>query len=327
MKLTVPRVSYNTKELVLNTTLPQLYPNKAFFYSLACPIGCKHDGELSIAQYNVIPLSGEDKQHKETIFSMEENVYTYVTEEAVTSWWVNFTGRRLFIAYASDLFSQDEIQVAEHPVLCHLKEALSSTYSSYSKDEANPTMARFQSKACPVLIRGVERRCAITIGPSLYGRAFAVATEDDIWMNTDVLAPNTTHTNLICMSARSHGIGRYERDELLDLYTTAYTAFSGAVNESRLNDANTLVTIHTGHWGCGAYGGNQVVMVLIQQQAAIDAGIDKLVYHTVDKRGSLAYLTAIKKRNDLFPNGCISSKLFVEKLMSENYEWGNPDGQ
>jgi hypothetical protein len=38
--------------------------------------------------------------------------------------WVNFADEHLFVAYASRLFAQDEIQVAEHPSLGHLKEKL-----------------------------------------------------------------------------------------------------------------------------------------------------------------------------------------------------------
>lgn len=41
-------------------------------------------------------------------------------------WWVNFADPILFVAYAGRLFAQDEIQVAEHPALGHLKEKLVS---------------------------------------------------------------------------------------------------------------------------------------------------------------------------------------------------------
>jgi len=36
-------------------------------------------------------------------------------------WYVNFADPRLFTAYGSGLFAQDEIQAAEHPILGHLR--------------------------------------------------------------------------------------------------------------------------------------------------------------------------------------------------------------
>jgi hypothetical protein len=71
------------------------------------------------------------------------------------------------------------------------------------------------------------------------------------------------------------------------------------------------VIIHTGNWGtglrhspvplslslvnthslcrAGAYGGNKVLMALLQVLAARLAGVDKLVYHTFERQFSDAY--------------------------------------
>ncbi len=46
------------------------------------------------------------------------------TDACQQEWWVNFADPHLFVAYGSSLFAQDEIQVAEHPSLGHLREAL-----------------------------------------------------------------------------------------------------------------------------------------------------------------------------------------------------------
>ena len=39
------------------------------------------------------------------------------------------------------------------------------------------------------------------------------------------------------------------------------------------------VVVHTGHWGCGAFGGNRVLMALLQVVAARMAGLERLVFH------------------------------------------------
>ena len=44
----------------------------------------------------------------------------------VVEWHVNFADPHLFVAYAAGLFAQDEMQVAEHPGLAALKQALAA---------------------------------------------------------------------------------------------------------------------------------------------------------------------------------------------------------
>jgi Poly (ADP-ribose) glycohydrolase (PARG) len=44
----------------------------------------------------------------------------------------------------------------------------------------------------------------------------------------------------------------------------------------------TSVAVHTGYWGCGAFGGNRVLMALLQVLAAGSAGLDQLVFHVGD---------------------------------------------
>ena len=51
--------------------------------------------------------------------------YTPALDRAdAVEWHVNFADPHLFVAYGSRLFAQDEMQVAEHPALGSLKEAL-----------------------------------------------------------------------------------------------------------------------------------------------------------------------------------------------------------
>lgn len=55
------------------------------------------------------------------------------------------------------------------------------------------------------------------------------------------------------------------------------------------NDAKPSVTIATGHWGCGAFGGNKYVKALIQLMSASVANIN-LVFYDVSLSGSNTFM-------------------------------------
>ena len=119
-------------------------------------------------------------------------------------WHVNFADPHLFVAYGSSLFAQDEMQVAEHPALGSLREALEAAgRRAVTVEAGEPT---------PVLVTGVERRCAIATNPDtaagrpagLYGNAFARASADAVARATTPIDPPTI-TNLIAMAAPPGG--------------------------------------------------------------------------------------------------------------------------
>lgn len=323
--LTVPRAIYKTSEIVKTTHLPELHPNKAFLYILAYSIDTAHDGEIVVAQYNAQPIRNDVlRAIGGTTFENECNAFHYETRDEENEWWLNFTGRSLYIAYSGSLFAQEEIQVVEHPDLAHLKEYLSTAYASYPPNKSNPTQARFHHRAYPVLIRGVEQRCKIVDLPSIYGSRFADATFEQLSKAVEVVVPKKKKTNIICMTGLSSGTGTYQLGEILDLYQTAFTAFSGAKNESTEPEE---CVIHTGHWGCGVFGGNKELITLIQQIAAMHAGIKKLVYHTFNEKGNVAYLAALEKRKNWISEGIVDIHAFLSRLYDENYQWCTMDGQ
>src|ERR1700733_1787225 len=79
---------------------------------------------------------------------------------AVDAWHVNFADPELFAFYGGPAFAQDEIQVAEHPVLASVREALKD-------DPAFPPRTWGASGPTPVLVRGAERWGAIDTRPPL----------------------------------------------------------------------------------------------------------------------------------------------------------------
>ena len=72
----------------------------------------------------MIALDGAEER-----VEVRERVYDYRPATGMAGaveWHVNFADPRLFTAYGSGLLAQDEMQVAEHPALGALREALSA---------------------------------------------------------------------------------------------------------------------------------------------------------------------------------------------------------
>jgi hypothetical protein len=259
------------------------------------------------------------------------DVYDYVPTTAAPSveWHVNFADPSLFVAYASGLFAQDEMQVAEHPALGSLREALlAGGHKALAEENGAPT---------PVLVRGVERRVMIATNADaaagrpdgLYGNRFASADEAAVRRAATPIDPPTI-TNLIAIAAPACGRGEYTADDVELILTTAYTGFAAAAAESRraAGDAATTV-VHTGFWGCGAFGGNRVVMALLQLLAARLARVDRLVFHTFDRAGGddLDRALTLHER-DFSPalHGPIPIREVIDRAVGMCLKWGVSDG-
>ena len=61
----------------------------------------------------------------------------------------------------------------------------------------------------------------------------------------------------------------------------AYTGFAAARHDATLGGHTTIAT---GHWGCGAYGGNRSLTAMLQALAARLARVE-LIYHAFDEKG------------------------------------------
>jgi Poly (ADP-ribose) glycohydrolase (PARG) len=88
------------------------------------------------------------------------------------------------------------------------------------------------------------------------------------------------------------------------------------------------VVVNTGHWGTGAFGGNRVLMVALQIIEARLAGVDRLVYHTVDSAGSEAYQQGKRLVDErLLPAGAAPRvDAMVAALHAAGFAWGVSDG-
>ncbi len=280
------RRTYPAAELVRQHPAVLRNENKQVFFSIACPPGAVHAGRLEYSRWPEIPLPRHvDPVRGAGLVILRDGHYDYqpILDPGVgVEWHVNFADPNLFYAYGSAFFAQDEIQIAEHPILGSLREALVA--------DGQPTTTRENGRPAPVLVMGAERRVSIEAvpgsekgGPSwLYGRAFAAATPDAVRQATTRIDPPTI-SNIIAMAAPYGGSGRYRREEIDLAICTAYTGFRAAVLESRRSAGpDTQVVIHSGFWGCGAFGGNRVMMTLLQSLAADMAGVARLVFHVGD---------------------------------------------
>jgi hypothetical protein len=305
--------------------------NKKIVYQIACPPNSIQNGRLTFARWRTMPLPSIDLDlNYQTIFEERSSYFEYEPlseNNNQVEWYLNFSHADLFCAYGFAVFAQDEIQVAEHPVLASLREALlSAKIEPLTVERGMPT---------PITIRNVERRCSIStdINPDrerpvgLYGNNFAKATAKAIELATTSIDPPTI-TNIIAMEAPAGGYGSYQYDEIEYVLTTAFTGFSAAKIESQLECEEPITIIHTGFWGCGAYGGNRVLMALLQLLAARLAKIDRLIFHTGDSIGSPALTKAHQILDREFTIGTSNLEIadLLTKIEAKKFHWGVGDG-
>lgn len=308
-------------------------PNKQIVYRIACPPGSTHSGQIVFSRWGKMSLPPTlQVDSPRTTFEAREDYFGYESPPeseggAVVEWYLNFAHEDLFCAYGGSLFAQDEMQVTEHPALGALREAL-------SQSDLKPLTVEHR-KPTPALIMGVERRCRVAIDRNaalgrpngLYGNNFSRASAEAIEKATQAIRPPTI-TNVIAMEAPAGGTGCYSRPEIDYILSTAFTGFTAVYLEScREKTQPPEVVVHTGFWGCGAYGGNRVLMALLQLLGARLARLGRLVFHTGDATGSQAYLQAIRTLQDL-ESGAQPRKVsdLVVQIESMGWQWGESDG-
>lgn len=339
-KSLIIRKAFETSKLIEKYPPKIKSTNKKIIYDIACPINSNHHGELILSKWSQIDCLDMKFKVKSSAAKliMEENAYQYdhyqFPKPNDIEWYVNFADERLFFGYGTDLFAQDEIQIAEHPSLGSLREYLIANekedkrFRPYTRDKnSNPT---------PVLIRGIERRLKISVKPkiedgrpfSIYGSNFRRADKDMLRNACRVISPPTI-TNLIAMEAPKYGSGNYSIVQILDIFNTATTAFTAVKIESLHETKESAnIIIHTGNWGCGVYGGNKTLMALLQVISAQIVGIKYLIYHTYDPESTNDYKDAIKLFNSLLmeENKELRIMDILTKIQKFGFRWNVPNG-
>jgi hypothetical protein len=301
------RRTYDTQKLMETHPPRWQHPYKKLVARVTCPEGCTHTGEITVTRWKSVPFP----THLPEVLPLVEarpDFFTYEQSETSGEWYLNFADRSLFGYYDGPLLAQDELQVLEHPALGAVREALLFEKLPALTVEGKPT---------PVLVQNVERRGALDTS-ALYGNRFASATPEKILGALKVLIP-PTRSNILAMEAIPGGHGFYKKQELEFTLTTAFTGFAAA----RFESVSESVTIHTGFWGCGAYGGNRLVMVMLQLLAARLAGVPKIVFHTGDAPG-LSTITDAQEWLERLATDSVAETLTA--IHAEGFRWGVSDG-
>lgn len=324
----IQRLTFEAQRLVADHPPVLRHRNKKIVYDIACPPGSSHSGQLFYSRWRAMELPARIETTKAVdSVSVRESVYEYSPVAGTLSsleWHVNFADTNLFFGYGSALFAQDEIQAAEHPVLGSLREGLiAEGLHALTVADGSPT---------PVLVMGAERRCRIATEPNaaegrphgLYGNAFAVADLKGVERATTRIDPPTI-SNLIAIAAPSGGYGLYREEEIEHILITAYSGFKAAVLESSRHQASASCVVHTGFWGCGAFGGHRVLMAMLHILAAGMAGVDRLVFHSVTPAGTEQLEKAkVLIREQLAT--VANTPDIIDRIVAMGFKWGVSDG-
>jgi len=86
------------------------------------------------------------------------------------------------------------------------------------------------------------------------------------------------------------------------------------------------VVVHTGYWGCGAFGGNRELMAMLQMLAAEIAGLTRRVFHTVNESG---LVTLNETKNRIAATGLddiTNSEDLIGNIVDMRFQWGCSNG-
>ena len=184
-----------------------------------------------------------------------------------------------------------------------------------------------------VLICNAERVLQLNTA-EIYGNKFAKATHEQLKNSVQRLHQPQT-VNVIAMEAPGYGRGLYTPNQVQLMITTAYTSFKAAqilakrayeMNNLRLHpnrrrdDIHHLRTfVHTGWWGCGAFGNDRQMSLITQMLAARWAQIDRIIFHQVNReteeifRKAQHFVDSMRRENDV---GNV-----IEKIIDLNLQW------
>lgn len=302
-------------------------PNKQALYRAVCSEPDHHEGDVIVTRWRAPPFAdlAVPGTWSGTV-AARSTWYEYPTDDASEHWHLNFASRSVFLAYGAAAFAQDEIQVAEHPILASIREAfLGEGHALCTSDESRvPT---------PVLFQNVQRLAAIATdrdfdaawSAGLYGRRFVEAPAEVVVDAVTRIRP-ASRSNIVAIEAPANGRGCYELREI----EYALVAISSAFQAVRACSPARAI-LHTGFWGCGAYGGDRILMTLVQLAAARVAGLDGIVVHARDRSGvddverAVTALATIVEVLDPHHEG-IPLRDLADTLANMGFVWGDGDG-
>lgn len=333
-----------SKKLLLQEYAPKyICERKKLFFDLARKVHPKPEGEMEITRWGFDENGFEDGADffDNCEFSTVPEYYDYkkdMSSRERAVWYVNFADFLLFGFYDDNKFAQDEIQTTEHPLL--------GSVVRYLDDKRFPDLvtetALVRNKiTAPYLVENVPYWVSINTSVkmpdgsvhNLYGRCFRNETEEVLHTGVKVVEENI-NDNIIAIAAPDDFYNEsYSATDIRYLMETLLTSFSGACKQSREKGAGEVV-IHTGNWGCGAFGGNKVLTYLSQFIAGCLCGVDQLVFHAPDEgcfQEAREMFREFKEKvvlvgEDKAKGKVGSLKVVLEFLMGKGFKWSNSDG-
>ena len=186
------------------------------------------------------------------------------------------------------------------------------------------------------MISNTDRALSLDI-KEIYGNAFTKATEEQLRRAFTKVEP-PENVNLIAIEAPSYGSGSYTRDQIRFALTNCFTGFKAAlILGNKTHALNTRgqgfppqrlrgaapqrfrTIIHTGWWGCGAYGNNRQLMLVIQILAARWAQVDTIIFHTQNNHYQKD-IDEARKIADKFL-GSKDANAVIDDLVRSNFQW------
>lgn len=262
----------------------------------------KYSVQKNILKNSILTLS------QGTLITKKKGVFEYPQDnESTVHFTANFADSNLFGFYNKDLCAQDELQTMELPSLPFVKKALQSNGGNLDRlNEGSFEVA---------LITGAKRRGRV--GGSLYGNNFNAANTGKIDQNTTLLEPRSA--NIFCMAAPHIGFAKgkpYHKEDLEKLFYRSYGAFSAIKSKSTKKAA-----VHTGNFGCGAFGNSPKVAAILQIAAARLANVDELYYYPMNREAEYdEALAFLDNHFEHFSNMTIDQ--FLEDLTNHAREYG-----
>ena len=296
---------------------------------------------ITFSKYDYFKLPQEFKASRNFKVTIENGVFLYLEkkeEKRISEWYMNFADGALFGYYGNCVFAQDEHQVAEHTLCAHLREYLVALDFVEHLSPDTTRNAKLASELdlslipTPCLIESIPHLAKINIDPksncNLYGNKFRCASRKKLIENVEILkAPFQLHNILAIMApvCECNEEKYYTENEITNALITAYSGFCAV---RRQVSSDQQVKIHTGLFGCGAFGGDPVLMIAVQCIAARLSGIDHLVLHSFEDRNVASITKGVKLANDkIWPLGTISFLTeIVACLLKEKFEWHSGNG-
>jgi len=262
--------TFNLEELLQN---PPHFSNQNKAHAYQVLTAGRDLTEESITIRKTTLSNPPDREHlfnrPKTQVQLFEGTFPYPVGEH--HWTANFGDPHLFFGCEGPLLAQDELQVLEFPALSHLHRAI-----------LNTPFARLDTMGSCLLIEGAKRHGHLDTSRefpgfgNLYGNRFRAASFQQI---DEALArfeiPLNSKLFVFCAPNISPDLeGQpYRYEHLHHLFINAYAAFKG------IQEKDPNAVIHTGNWGCGAFGNSVAAQALMQIAAARLAGIKRIHYY------------------------------------------------